>query len=71
MEDQCHFMAHKAWMMVLLGVLILINTFWHIVSWAFFIGFVAVIFGILILIFHGCCCKNCACESKPVMMKKK
>ena len=71
MENRCHFMAHKAWMMVLLGVLILINATWHIVSWTLFIGLVAIIFGILALIFHGACCRNCSCgcEAKPAKKK--
>jgi hypothetical protein len=63
MEEQCHFKAHKAWMLVLLGVLILINTTWHVVTWTVLIGIVAVVFGILILIFHGACCKNCKCPA--------
>ncbi len=73
MENQGHFMMHKAWMMVLLGVLILINATWHIVSWALFIGFITVIFGILSLIVHGCCCcKNNSCKQETNMpMKKK
>ncbi|MCX6741799.1 MAG: hypothetical protein NTX24_01320 [Candidatus Pacearchaeota archaeon] len=70
MESQCHLMAHKAWMLVLLGVLILINATWPIVSWTLFTGFIAIIFGILILIFHGCGCKNCACEAKQVIKRR-
>jgi len=70
MEGQCHWMAHKAWMLVLLGVLILINATWYVVSWILFIGFIAIIFGILALIFHGCSCKNCTCEAKPAMRKR-
>ena len=71
MEGKCYFMAHKAWMMVLLGVLILINIFWVNISWAMFIGIIAIIFGILVLIFHGCCCKNCTCGQEASPIKKK
>jgi len=74
MEFQHHFIAHKAWMMVLLGVLLLINTTWMHISWGLFLGMIAIILGILTLILHGCC-RNCSCNTanKPqqMLMKKK
>ena len=53
-----HWKAHKkmmAWKMLVLGLLVLANSAWGVVSWTNFIGILLAIAGILKLL--GPCCK--------------
>jgi uncharacterized membrane protein HdeD (DUF308 family) len=58
MDD--HWQMHKKRMgckMLVLGVLVLANSYWGIVSWTNFIGGILVIAGLVKLVGHPCKCK--------------
>jgi len=57
--DEEHWKMHKKMMgckMLVLGILVLANTYWNVVNWANFIGGILAIAGILKLI-RPCKCK--------------
>lgn len=51
MDEKCAGMhKKKGAMMLVLGLLILANAYWSVLSWAMFIGWIAVIAGIIKLL---------------------
>ena len=57
---QEHWKMHKkmmAWKMLVLGLLVLANSMWNVVSWANFIGILLAISGLAKLIMPCKCCK--------------
>lgn len=60
MSDAEHWSMHKKMMgckMLVLGILVLINVYWPMVSWDKFIGWILVLAGVVKLIMPGC--KHC------------
>ena len=60
-QMQEHWKMHKKMMgckMLVLGALILANTYWNVVSWANFIGGILVIAGLVKLVKPCNCCKK-------------
>jgi uncharacterized membrane protein HdeD (DUF308 family) len=47
----------EAWVLVVLGVLIIFNEWYAMVNWAYFIGLVSVVLGIKILYLTNSCKK--------------
>ena len=57
---QEHWKMHKkcmAWTMLVLGALVLANSYWQVFSWTNFIGWLLVIAGIMKLSKPMCSCK--------------
>jgi uncharacterized membrane protein HdeD (DUF308 family) len=60
MEMQGHWKMHKkmmGWTMLVLGLLVLANSSWAIISWADFVGVMIAIAGIAKLVMPCRCCK--------------
>jgi len=58
-EMQEHWKMHKkkmAWKMLILGALILANSYWQVFTWVNFIGWIIVIAGIVKLCKPACSC---------------
>jgi len=51
----CHH-GHK-WKLVVLGLLVLANEYWSVMSWPYFIGGLAVLGGLLKMLLPCKCCK--------------
>ena len=59
-QMQEHWQMHKkmmAWKMLVVGLLVLVNSSWSIVSWADFIGIMLAIAGLMKLVMPSKCCK--------------
>jgi hypothetical protein len=56
MDMKVH-MAHKAWILLIFGILLILNAILGIVSWVIFAGIIAIIMAIVAFIAHGSCCK--------------
>ena len=54
---KCH-----GWMALILGLLILVNANWSLVSWAIFVGGIIAIKGIIMLVYP--CAKSCPAPAK-------
>jgi len=55
-----HIKMHKkcmGWKMIVLGALVLANSYWNVLSWANFIGWIVVIGGVVKLTKPMKCCK--------------
>ena len=45
----------KAWFFLIFGVLLILNAIFSVVSWAIFIGIIAIIAAIMCFMYPGCC----------------
>ena len=60
-EDMAHWQMHKrkkATAMIVLGLIVIINTYWQFMNWVGLIGVLLVIAGIGKLMMPGCCQKS-------------